>query len=227
MLLQTDTLSRVVAELQYLKLLTTKEVGSYQLNLRANARALWAGEWDEFDFYLQMLSTIRRGFTNAFYEGAASCGISPSELSREEAQRLESEIVSENVYIDGLADFISANSKALGGKLLAIYARVDLWVNGYNRIFGLAQTLACGDLKYRWVLGNRKEHCADCKKLNGRVYRGSVWAKYDIYPRHWALACRGVHCGCSLEKTDDPVTPGHPPALTHQKESAGLELAWN
>jgi hypothetical protein len=104
----------------------------------------------------------------------------------------------------------------MGGKLADVFTRVELWVNGFQRIKTLAQTLACGDLKYEWQLGMRLVHCKDCKKLNGRVYRGSIWAKHDIYPRHWDLECRGVHCGCGLVQTDKPLTPGFPPKLTYQ-----------
>lgn len=213
----TSPLQVAARELEYLTLLlAVKSSDAYRRELRNNARALWNGTWSEFDFFLAMLTTIRRHFTQAFFEGAATCGITPGELTRAEMQRLEDEIMNEKQYIDGLADFISANSKAMGGLLKDVFTRVELWVNGFQRIKTLAQTLACGDLKYKWQLGPRLVHCRDCKKLNGRTYRGSVWAKYDIYPRHWSLECRGVHCGCGLEKTDEPVTPGFPPKLTYQ-----------
>lgn len=206
-------LQKAAQELEYLRLLlATKSADTYRANLRANARALWLAEWDEFDFYVAMLSTVRRAFTQAFYEGAAVCGIAPQELSRGELLRLEEEIVQENSYIDGLADFISENSKAMGGKLTDVYTRVELWVQGYARVKNLGQITACGDLKLKWNL-HPAEHCTSCLKLAGKVKRASFWEKLEVFPKAWdKLICR-LGCKCTLDPTDEPLTPGPLPSL--------------
>lgn len=214
-----NLLVKAADELAYLRLLiATKSVPSYRSQLRANARALWNGTWDEFQFYGEMLTTIRRNLTQAFQEGAASCGIRPNEYSEAELARLEGEIGNEVARLDPLTDFIVANSQANGGKLATVYARLELWTNAYTRVKNVAQTLACGDLKLKWRMNPLKEHCNDCRRLDGRVYRASTWAKYDIYPRKWDLECRGLRCGCVFEETDEPCTPGFPPRLSNQKE---------
>jgi len=212
-----DILKEIAAELHYLKDMLFKSQESYRADLRANARALWSGVWDFFDFFVAMQASVQRGFTQAFYEGAATCGVRPDELSAEELARLQSEIVLEQQHITGLADFIG-EVKARGGKLAEVFTRVELWVNGYAETRALAQMLVCSDVKLKWVLGVRLVHCRDCLMLNGRVYRAKIWAKYDIRPQHWDLECRGLHCGCHFEETDEPVTPGFPPQLSSRKE---------
>ena len=206
-----DILKEIAAELHYLKDMLFKSQESYRADLRANARALWSGVWDFFDFFVAMQASVQRGFTQAFYEGAATCGVRPDELSAEELARLQSEIVLEQQHITGLADFIG-EVKARGGKLAEVFTRVELWVNGYGRVRGLAQTLACEDVKYKWVL-HPAEHCSSCRKLSGKVKRGSFWASHDVQPKSWSkLICR-LGCKCSLDPTDEPLTPGPLPAL--------------
>lgn len=209
---KTDTLTKAARELEYVALLmATKSIPSYRRELRAAARALWNGTWTDFDFYADMLAIVRRNFTQAFHEGAATCGVTPDELSREEAQRLEQEIVNESQYIDGLADFIVLHSKANGGKLATVFRRVEVWVNAWTRIKTLAQTLVCGDLKYRWQLFPA-EHCRSCRKLSGQVRRGSFWATH-VQPKDWDhLACRNG-CKCQLIQTDEPLSRGRLPYL--------------
>lgn len=196
-----------------MQLLTVeKSVPSYRLNLRANARALWSGTWDEFDFYLQMLATVRRGLTQAGQEGAAQCGIRPSEMSEEELLALETEIVKENSHLDGLTNFIAANSKAEGGKLETVYKRVEQWVDAYTRVKNHLQVMACGDQKFKWNL-HPAEHCTSCKKLAGKVKRASYWKKHNVYPKSWdKLHCRRG-CKCTLDPTDEPLTRGTLPNL--------------
>lgn len=205
-------LAQAAKELEYIQLLVYKALPPYKLSLRANARALWSGEWDEFDFYVQMLTTIRRGLTVGFNEGLALCGIRPDEISDIERLELEKQIVNENSRLDGLTDFIVKNSRANGGKLATVYNRIDQWVDAYTRVKNLAKVLACGDQKLEWTL-HPAEHCSSCKKLSGKVKRASFWRKNNIYPKSWdKLNCRRG-CKCTLEPTDKPLTPGPLPVL--------------
>jgi hypothetical protein len=175
-------------------------------------RGLWSGDFDYFTFYDQMMLSIERGFTQAWYEGAAMYGIKPSELTDIEHNALRSEIVKETNFIDALGQAVIARNRMSGGKLEPLYARTELWVSAYNRVMTLASTYAAADQKLEFLLGNSKEHCVDCVKYNGRVYRASTWRKYDIAPRSYRLACRGYHCRCEFVPTSKRCTPGFPPA---------------
>jgi hypothetical protein len=106
---------------------------------------------------------------------------------------------------------VERNSRAEGGKLTPLLGRGDLWVNRYNQAVSMAKMSACGDLKYRWIVGPT-EHCTDCAMYNGRVYRGSVWASVGAQPQASALACHGFRCQCILQQTTDAAMPGRPPA---------------
>lgn len=185
-------LVKAADELAYLRLLlATKSVPSYRSQLRANARALWNGTWDEFQFYGEMLTTLRRNLTQAFQEGAASCGIRPNEYSDEERARLEAEIANEVSRLDPLTDFIVANSRANGGKLATVYARLELWTNAYTRVKNVAQTLACGDIKLKWHMNPLKEHCFagdtpvltehGWKPIRAIEPRERVWTPYGLH----------------------------------------------
>lgn len=187
-----------------------KTIEGYRLNIRAGIRGLWNGTWDYYTFLDQMSLAIERGFTQAWYEGAKIYGVSPSELTEEEHVRLLEEVNKEVVFIGNLGQAIIANSKAMGGKLAPLFARAELWVAGYNRVRTMGEMYAARDQKLRFNLGMSKEHCVDCTKYNGKVYRASIWRKYDIQPRSYRLACRGYHCQCFFSPTNEPVTPGYP-----------------
>jgi hypothetical protein len=191
-----------------------KSIETYRANLRNAVRGLWTGDLDYFMFYDQMMLSIERGFTQAWYEGAAMYGIRPSEITDTERDALRSEIVRETNFIDGLAQGVLARSRASGGKLEPLYARAELWVAAYNRVRTLASTYAAADQKHVWNLGRAKEHCRDCARYNGKVHRMSVWRKYGAIPQSYELYCHGYKCTCSLSPTNAPATPGRPPSPT-------------
>jgi hypothetical protein len=178
-------------------------------------RGLWSGDYDYFTFYDQMMLSIERGFTQAWYEGAAMYGIKPSELTDIEHNALRSEIVKETNFIDALGQAVLARNRMSGGKLEPLYARTELWVSAYNRVMTLASTYAAADQKHVWILNPRaKEHCRDCLRYNGKVHRMSIWRKYGALPRAYELHCHGYHCFCELEPTNATATPGRPPSPT-------------
>ena len=167
--------------------------------------------WDYYAFIDAMSLAIERGFTQAWYEGAKIYGVNPSELTEEEHMRLTQEVNTEIGFINGLGQAIMANTKVMGGKLTPLITRAELWVSGYNRVRVLGSSYAAKDQKLVWVVGPTRESCADCQKYSGRVYRGSVWRKYNALPRSWGLTCHGYNCLCRLEATERPATPGFPP----------------
>jgi len=134
-------------------------------------------------------------------------------LNGDELGTLETEINQEITYVWQFSVDVISN-RLNDGKLQPLLDRVELWVNAYNRIQNQAMLMACADQKLKWVMDAAKENCEDCQKYNGRVYRGSIWAKYGIQPQGHNLACGGWRCGCSFQETDEPVTPGRPPSPT-------------
>lgn len=164
-------------------------------------------------FVDMMSSSIRRGLTQAWNDGMASCGIRPSDMTPDENARLEAEINNQLHYLIGFANDIETNSKASGGHLQPLFDRGELWASRYAMVQSIAMEIACKDKKLKWIMNPLKEHCEHCLRLNGRVYRASTWRRYNIYPKMARLKCRGFRCGCKFEPTSDPVTPGRPPQI--------------
>lgn len=185
----------------------------FRAGIRSAVRAYWNGDFNIVDFISAMTTTIRRGYTRAWYDGAQNVGILPTELTAEELNLLEGEIINSSSYIYGFADDIERGSKANGGKLNPLLGRAEMWANRYDMIVSEAMQSASRNVKLKWVWNPNKEHCADCLRLNGRVYRASIWRKWNLSPRMHNLACGGWRCGCVFENTSDPVTPGHPPQI--------------
>lgn len=197
-----------------------KSLEDYRRSLRALARGYYNGDYDRFTFVDDMVSAITRNFTQAWHRGMSSCGLKPEEMTEDEQKVLEQRINSELVYILGFADAVDA-AREKEEAITTLFPRLELWVSRYNEIQDYAKIMACGDKKFKWVYDPAKEHCSDCARLNGRVYRGSIWAKYGLYPKARKLACGGWLCGCRLEETDDPITRGRPPRLkehVHEEE---------
>ena len=187
--------------------------GNYRSAVRGYVRGLWTGTYDLFGFMDGMGFAISRAFAMAWYEGAESCGIKPSELTPNEQAQLQIEVHSETSFLTGFGSDIMRASKKNGGKLGPHLQRAEMWVNRYDGIYSQAMMMACGDQKIKWILNPAKENCPDCLRLNNRVYRASTWKKYDIRPKMRSLACGGYACGCIFVKTEDPCTPGRPPTI--------------
>lgn len=193
----------------------TKQSGreaDFGRRIRGLVRGLWAGEIDEFAFVDSMITIVERGITWAWEEGASVCGISPADFSGEERQRIQLRVAETYSPVVNFAGEIVRGNRATGGKLRTHLNRAAMWSNRYAAVKHEAQLLACADQKLMWVWNPMKEHCSDCENYNGRVYRASVWAKYNIQPQMRALQCGGWRCGCNLTPTNDPVTPGRPPS---------------
>jgi hypothetical protein len=192
-----------------------KDLDGFTLNIRANIRGLWNGDFDQFDFVDGMISAIERGFDQAWSEGAAKCGIQPDERTPEEEIELRNVINEQFLHLPGFAADIDAGSKANGGALQPFLDRGDLWIGRYNEVVQRAQAMACADQKLKWELGEA-EHCRSCLKLANKVKRASFWYSRGILPRQAGatyLECRGYKCDCRFTETDEPVSRGPLPRL--------------
>jgi hypothetical protein len=186
---------------------------NYQTGLRSAVRGLWSGEMNWFEGVDSLILAVQANFMRAWEDGMAMCGIRMDEMTLEESSRLEFEINLEISHIYRFVDYIALNSRANKGKLKKLYDRLDMWTNRYTSIRDIAMTYACQDQKLMWVMGYTKEHCEDCQRLDGRVYRSSVWRSVDLYPKKHTLACGGWRCACELVPTSEPCTPGRPPRI--------------
>lgn len=199
------------------KALAVKTETAYRRSLRQAARGLWTGDLGAYDFLDSMEYIIERNFTKAWHDGLKLWGLSPADMTQAEKDRLQLEINAQVMFVGGLSDAISDNSKANGGKLAPLYDRLEMWVKQYGRIVTLAGTMAAADQKGMWKYGDTIDHCPSCQAYAGRVYRNSVWTKWlaplDMMPRGKGLACGGWQCDCSIVKTSEPVTPGKPPIV--------------
>lgn len=184
-------------------------IDTYRASLRAAVRGLWKGILTPKQFREAMTSTINRRLTQAWAEGAKECGIKPADYTEEEKVALR-------VALENELEFITEFSEAITGaeKLEPLFRRADMWVNRYRDFKNRAKVLACSDKKLQWVIGPTEQHCKDCSGYNGKVYRGSVWAKKDIRPQHPNLSCHGFRCLCQLTPTDKALTRGGPPGMT-------------
>jgi hypothetical protein len=163
-----------------------------------------------------MYSTIERGLTLAYHEGAQQCGIATDELTIDEIKDLRFNVLEQVNYLAGFADDIELNSKKNGGKLAPLLTRAQLWVNRYNSVRNQAQVSACKDKKLMWQLGATEQHCRTCFALNGKVKRASVWKRAGVRPQNAPnplLECEGWKCDCSYVTTDLPITRGPLPSL--------------
>lgn len=183
----------------------------FGVGIRNITRDLWRGSIDLAIFFALGSIILRSGLIGAFNRGAAACGISAGEMTGQELKARD-EIVSVNIgFLGGYGEAIVQSARAVGGALAPILSRAEMWTNRWGEAFSEGQMLACRDQKLEWVWNPIKEHCDDCLKYHGRVYRASSWAKVGIYPRSSELQCGGFRCGCRFQETDSPAMPGLPP----------------
>jgi len=187
----------------------------YRKSLRDNVRGLWGGVIDYDQFWEAMTATIQRRLPQAWYDGSKDCGVMPADLSPEERMALQQAIVSEMSFVTRFADDIMAGSKANGGKLQPLLARVEMWAARYSDLQSRARLMACEDQKLQWVMGATKEHCNSCLRLSGKVKRASYWRRVNVYPQsppNPNLECDGWG-KCQLLPTDERCSPGPLPRL--------------
>lgn len=194
---------------------------TYGAAIRANIRSLYEGYMTPMDFFNAMEGAVIRGFTRAYLDGAAACGIQGvNELTPDERTKLDRMIQAERWYIPNLANYI-LDAKAAGQNVNDLLPRADLWQNTYLQVVNYATLNACKDKKLEWTVGATKNPCWHSINYRGRVYRASTWNKYldpyDTHPRGRGLECQGYNCQCDLAPTDKAVTPGFPPVWSGSK----------
>ena len=187
-------------------------INSYRNGLRSATRGLWNGALDRTQFNSNIRATINDRLSQAWEEGAAECNVLPDDFTPAEQLALGKAIQAELKALPAFADRIQENSKVNAGKLKPLLDRINtLWVNRYRDVRNQAKVSACKDQKFVWKLGPTELHCSTCPRLNGKVKRGSVWAKSGIRPQNPPnkdLECGGWNCLCELNPTTRPVSKG-------------------
>jgi hypothetical protein len=197
----------------------------FQLETRAAFRKVWSGIIsDPFDFVDEMVGIITRGLTRAWIEGAKEEGIEEQDLTETERNALEDLINGQFVFLPGLSqDILEIREKAIEDGVTpglrnmptSLFNRASLWVNRYGQARTQGKIMAAADKPTVWLLGEA-EHCSSCIRLNGKVKRASFWVKSGILPRVPGapyLECKGYHCACTLQTTDQKVASGPLPKL--------------
>lgn len=171
------------------------------------------------DFNAELQRLLAFHYPQAWVEGERSCGFTPAERTSEQQMRLQQEIGKDLQAAYSLATFIEGQARAVKqgniGKRAAwshVSKRLDLWANRYNAVRAISQTVTCADKKLVWRFGQTEEHCSDCLRYVGRVYRASAWQRAGALPQSNSLECGGFRCDCRLEPTTARATPGYPPS---------------
>ena len=200
---------------------TMQSAANYAKTMRGIARQVWRGE--RINAFPLMWGAVGQGIVQAWAQGAASCGVSEEELTNDERVRREMIIIEQRNHILPFLTWVHTHRRDGDNKLpwRSINSRAAMWGNAWNKAYNEGKARACANQKLEWVLHGRrvtKEPCRDCKKLNGRIYRASTWAKWQIFPQSFQLACKGFNCGCAFKdaEPDERVNRGRPPKLSGQ-----------
>jgi hypothetical protein len=199
-----------------------KSAASFRSSIRAAIRGGWTGNLDTFGVADTIISAIHRELTNAWNEGALSCGIKEDELTPEEVQARETFINSQMLYVVDFAGVVTETGESHresprdpAYKLGPLMSRGEVWANRYQEAYTQAKVMACANKKLKWVLGPT-EHCTSCLRLDGKVKRASFWSERGIIPRVAGatyLDCGGWKCQCDLVETEDSLSKGPLPNL--------------
>jgi hypothetical protein len=154
---------------------------------------------------IQDIFTLYAG--KAFLFGMADAGtrgLALSDLDPDERRTLNALIDENASYALGVAldafDMTTAQKRE----------RASLWASkALDSVYNAGKLAARDNPPLKWVLGPT-EHCQDCLRYSGKIYRAKMWKKYGAVPRASALECGGFRCQCKLIPTKDPITRGRP-----------------
>lgn len=190
-----------------------KTQAGYNVALVQVARDFWSGILSYTGLISGYDQAVRRYIKEAVSEGAAEGGLRPGDFLPHEITMIEGWISDEQSHVLGFADY-AKSLKDADKDFDILLSRIDLWVGRYPLFVTKGLALA-EDPKVMWKLGGTIEHCVDCLKMDGRVYRLSTLVKYEALPQSWTLTCHGVKCQCDKVPTDEPITRGRPPKFGH------------
>lgn len=188
-----------------------KTTNAYELHVWGYMRDYFAGEVNAFGFIDLMAAEIENQLWRGWREGAEVMGVYPEDFTDDDNVIIESMIVNEQNYLDGIAGdieaFIAEGDHTDEEFNARFRQRSVLWARGYQTAADQAK-LHFGDKeRMEWVLGSSEESCETCLALNGIVAWAREWEEAAVMPGGSMLACGGWQCHCTLNKTDKRRTP--------------------
>ena len=130
----------------------------YGRSIRAAARALVSGIFDEFQFIDSMVSTVTRGLTRAFGEGLKKAGVQPSDLNTPDflPERLELDalINQQQASLFNFSGYILQRKEKYYDKgqkqkaLNQVFNRALIWSNQYDKARQTAFVMASVPQKF-------------------------------------------------------------------------------
>lgn len=187
---------------------------TFRNDIRGAVRGLWARAIDKAQFNRAMSVSLKLELGRAWGEGSQECGISLAELAEDEIEARDNFIKEQQDYISGFADAITEVDNKDKATIFPLFERAKMWLNRYADARNQAKQMACENQKLEWLIGPTEQHCPDCSKYNGRVYRAKVWAAKEIRPQSPRLNCHGFRCLCSFRVTTKRLTKGVPSRMT-------------
>jgi hypothetical protein len=177
------------------------------------------GEISDSEFEQSFIDAIENQLTRAWNEGADEVGVSIEDMTEEDLGILQGLIDEEVGYLTGLGvDIIDikestegmSENEALDEFRSQFRDRIDIWASKYDEMVNRAKIHFGGKTRLVWTLGATEEHCNTCSALNGIVAYAYEWERSGITPGESGsavLECRGFHCDCRLEETDERRSP--------------------
>jgi hypothetical protein len=201
------------------RMVNVKTLEMFDRQLWSYSLEFFRGEISDGEFEQLFIDAIENQLTRAWNEGADEVGVSVEDMTEEDLGILQGLITDEIGYLTGLGvDIIDAkestvgmtDSEALDAFRTSFRSRIDVWASKYGEMVNRAKIHFGGKTRLVWRLGATEEHCTTCSALNGIVAYAYEWDQSGITPGESGseiLECRGYHCDCSLEETDERRSP--------------------
>lgn len=143
---------------------------------------------------------VKSAVADSYAEGLKQGGVSFDEMDSDDALMIIELGENQLAYV---TDFVKAVREARDDKAAQhdiLDNRVPLWVASIEAAgeYGLAS--AKRNEMVTWHLGSTREHCKDCRRLNGQKHRRKWFAERNYFPQMpgAAMECGGYNCLCEL-----------------------------
>lgn len=191
---------------------SVKTTGAYELHVWSYMRAYFTGDVNAFGFIDLMAAEVDNQLRRGWREGAEEMGVLPEDFTEDDNVIIDSMVVNEQNYLDGIAGDIEAflaEGEHTDEEFSSTFRhRAGLWARGYQTAADQAKLHFGNKEKLEWVLGSSEESCETCLGLNGIVAWAREWDEAGVMPGGSMLACGGWQCHCRLERTDKRRTAG-------------------
>ena len=142
----------------------------------------------------------------AYLDGLLVGGVVQDRLTKDDLARVQAWLADQFTYIDKMVADIwgTRRSQQTPPTQIDYLNRAAMWANkSLREVFQMGTADADRNAMYRWVLGDTREHCKDCLRLNGQIHRWRAWEKAGMLPGSRELECKGYQCRCRLVKTNE------------------------